>query len=248
VHQIEDLVTALEETKRKVSDKDASNENLQSKINVIENDVARYQSEKIKMESMIKDTKKKHVDEVHKLKDEVKALNKLFKEKEKANYDLSKNLEIAREAVKKIKLVKSALKTKITKLEANVKKSEKQLIKKNKPVEATKEEVSDAIENNNNILKSETLETNVGKSIAVLNSSVSICPCPVYSELSSSMLTHWIPNNTKYFQDSSSITSMIAHCAEKEKLLSKSEFRQMWKEFLEQIRKDRAEILAEFIK
>jgi len=62
------------------------------------------------------------------------------------------------------------------------------------------------------------------------------------------MVSHWNPNITKSIKDPSSITSMIAHCAVKEKLINKSEFMKLWMEFLEQMRKDREEILAEIIK
>ena len=116
---------------------------------------------------------------------------------------------------------------------------EKQINEKNKPVKASKKEIGVDIENNKN------LETNVDECI-ITNASVPTTT--VLSEVSISIISHWSPNFSKSFLDQSSVSSMIAHCAVKEKLVSKSEFLQLWTEFLEQIRKDRAEILAEIIK
>ena len=102
-----------------------------------------------------------------------------------------------------------------------------------------KKEIGVDIQNNKN------LDTNVDECI-ITNASVPTIT--VLSEVPFSMISRWSPNISKSFQDPSSVTSMIAHCAVKEKLVSKSEFLQLWTEFLEQIRKDRAEILAEIIK
>ena len=247
VRENEVLVTSLEETHTKVSDMKTTNDKMLIKMNVVENDVARYQSEKIKLESEIKNTKKKHVEEVRELKDDTKALNKLLKQKDKASHDLIKNLENARETVKKNKLEKSALKARITKLEANLRKSEKQLVERNKPAKASKQENDDIKNNNNSILKLESCEGNVEERIVVTTNN-SVLSSAVLGELPTSMLSHWNPNLTKPLQDPSSITSMIAHCAVKEKLIGKSEFLKMWAEFLEQIKRDRAEILAEIVK
>ena len=136
VHENEALVISSKEAHTKVSNVNASNYDLQSKIHAMKNYVTRYLSEKVKTECKLKDTTKKHMKEINELRVEVKTLNKLLKGKDKANYDLTKNLEYTRETVKKIKLEKSNLKTRTTKLEENVRKLEKQINEKNKHVKA----------------------------------------------------------------------------------------------------------------
>ena len=194
-----DLAKAVEEANKIVKDVNATNDNLQIKINVMEKDATKYLSEKVNSDSKIKDDKKRHVEEVGKLQEEVKALNKLVKCKDKANYDLNKKLENARESANKFKLEKSVLKTRTSKLETEVKKLDKKLKEKVKTAKVSEPGLSEEIINNNNsvIKKSETLNSIEDKHITVANASASGLSNPMLYQLQPSLVSHWNPNITK---------------------------------------------------
>ena len=93
-----DLANAVEGATEIVNDVNATNDNLHIKINVME--INATKREKVISDSKIKDDKKRQVEEIGKLQEKVKALNKLVKCKDEVNYDLNKKLENARESVR----------------------------------------------------------------------------------------------------------------------------------------------------
>ena len=191
---------------------------------------AKFSVEKASSESKIKELKKSNADQVRKLETQVADLNKSSKTQEKVIYDLNKKLENVRDTLKNRNSEKSLPKINKTKLEATVNKLNKQLEKNMKSV------VNVTADSNGN----DTIVTTPGSSD---NSSFNTC-----SIVSPSMMSHWNPNSPKILQSPHSIPSMIAHCAPKEKLITREEFLSLMAEFREQMRNDRIKMLAEIKK
>ena len=100
---------------------EANNKTLNRKVDVLENELSRCGAAKAATESKIKESKKKHVEEVRELQEQVTKLNKVVKAKNKVDKDLSN----AREVIKTLKADKSVLKTNKTKLEGEIRTLEK---------------------------------------------------------------------------------------------------------------------------
>ena len=101
----------------------ANNKTLNRKVDVLENELSRCGAAKAATESKIKESKKKHLEEVRELQEQVTKLNKVVKAKNKVDKDLSN----AREVIKTLKADKSVLKTNKTKLEGEIRTLEKRI-------------------------------------------------------------------------------------------------------------------------
>lgn len=224
------LVDAIKDASNSISALTNDNENLKSRMDTANQEKAKFSVEKASSESKIKELKKSNADQVRKLETQVADLNKSSKTQEKVIYDLNKKLENVRDTLKNRNSEKSLLKINKTKLEATVNKLNKQLEKNMKSV------VKVTADSNGN----DTIVTTPGSSD---NSSFNTC-----SIVSPSMMSHWNPNSPKILQSPHSIPSMIAHCAPKEKLITREEFLSLMAEFREQMRNDRIKMLAEIKK
>ena len=221
---------------------EANNKTLNRKVDVLENELSRCGAAKAATESRIKESKKKHVEEVRELQEQVTKLNKVVKAKNKVDKDLSN----AREVIKTLKADKSVLKTNKTKLEGEIRTLEKRI----KIISRATETFSEKNDTNKNDGESESKPGDVNANYITLASATASVHS--YPNSSPSMVCYWNPIlDTSYPQDPYSIPSMINHCVlspepppeEEEKLVSKEEFLQLWAEHREQMRKDWAEIL-----
>ena len=101
----------------------STNNILHNKIDKAEKEIFKHYSELKDSESKKKENKKKFETEIVQLQDEVKALNKANKLKDKEIHDLSKHNENARDTIKNLKSEKSTLKISKSKLKSEVKSS-----------------------------------------------------------------------------------------------------------------------------
>jgi chromosome segregation ATPase len=108
----------------------STNNILHNKIDKAEKEHFKHYSEVKDSETKKKENKKKFETEIVQLQDQVKALNKSNKLKDKEIHDLSKHGENARDTIKNLKSEKSTLKISKSKLESEVKKFQNKLAKK----------------------------------------------------------------------------------------------------------------------
>ena len=183
------------------------------------------------------------MEEVQELREQLTKLNKVSKAKSKVDRDFSN----ARETIKNLKAEKSFLKTHKTKLEGETKKLEKRI----RNISCAKNTFSDRDIKNDNDDEGKTGDINANN----ITSTSSSAFVPAYPNSFPSMVSYWNPALETIPQGAHSIPSMINHCTlsllppgpppppDKEKLVSKEEFLQLWAEHREQVRKDWAEIL-----
>ena len=230
------MADRIEEANRTIDALTKNNEDLNCKIDIADQEAEKYSLEKAGLESKIKEMKKRNVEQVRDLENQVADFNKSFKTKDKLIYDLNTKLQNSRDNLSNCKSEKSALKTNKTKLEATVRKLEKQIEKKKKS------DISDTNGNYAVISKSKDVKP---LSTQGLSNNSKLNPL---SLVSLSMVSHWNPNLTTPFQNHSSISSMIAHSAPKEKLITREDFLALMAEFREQMRSDRLKMLSEIKK
>ena len=167
----------------------ALKEKLHDKLVVTEKENSKKQTEVSRLESKVKEMKKKQEEESKDFKYQIRDLEVANKRKVKEIHDLGRNLENTRSTVKSLKFEKSQLKTSKTKLENEIRKLKKVKKPLNEKVLFLK---SDTDQNANNVSNAEAC---------------SELPQPSFL---SSMVTHWNPHLTKANQRPG---SMLAHCA-----------------------------------
>ena len=220
------VMDKLDKSKKVVIASEIRNNALRDKVETMEKELYKAYSENKLLETKVKDLKKKHMNEVNDLKNEIKSTEKANKSKEKENYNQKKVLESARDTLKNLKLKISNVNVCKTKLETENRKLKKQLEKKDhlgKFNETTK--VVQQITPN-----SVSPLLNASASVPISFSSTQM--------LSSfpSMLSHWNPPCAVTPQRPASTPSMIAHCAKHPNpgsvLLSFEEVIQMMRELM----------------
>ena len=115
-------------------------------------------------------------------------------------------------------------------------------------MEATIYKLNKQLEKNKKDVVKVTADSNGNDTIVttpVLSDSSSFNP---FSIVSPSMKSHWNPNCPEVIQSPYSIPSMIAHCAPKDKLITREEFLTLIAEFREQMKNDHIKMLAEIKK
>ena len=199
------------------------------------------------MEIKFKDIRNKLLEDVSSAKDQIKELEKNKKAKEKENFDLTRNLNSARENLRNLKSEKSSLKTCKTKLENENRKLEKKLL-------VSRTENREKMDDKNQKVKINEVDRNLNTFNPSTFSSISGTTSTSVRPFSpsTSMVTHFIPFYSTQLHSSGSITSMISHHgsspykkSEQEKLVTKEEFMALWAELREQIKADRIKIMEE---
>ena len=216
------LIDELEEANKALKSSYSTNDILHAKIDKAEKEMFKHYSELKDSETKKKDAKKKVETEIGQLQDHVKALNKSNKLKDKEIYDLSKHMENARDTIKNLKSDKSTLKIGKSKLESEVKKFQKNLVKKISY--SVKETQTDPdLVSNPSLVTPSSPQTITSSSPSptctpTTASQTSRVPSSMISSVSNpsltpSLVSHWIPTTHKISQSPSSILTMVTHCA-----------------------------------
>ena len=233
--EVATLTEAVHEANEALNDSKTVNSNLLEKLRKAEKEIGSIEEKKTELENKYKVTKHELLDDVNKMNHKIKALEKALKVKEKENFDISRNLNNARDNIKNLKSEKAHIKTCKTKLENDKRKLEKKLKEKE-------------------IFQVKPPQTDTSKNYPSSSPSSCISPRITSASLNSfpptSMVSHFIPLYSMHI--SGCTASMVTHRGsswpnktDEKNLVSKEEFLELWEEFLEQIRVDRKNMLEE---
>ena len=128
--EVATLTEAVHEANEALNDSKTVNSNLLEKLRKAEKEIGSIEEKKTELENKYKVTKHELLDDVNKMNHKIKALEKALKVKEKENFDISRNLNNARDNIKNLKSEKAHIKTCKTKLENDKRKLEKKLKEK----------------------------------------------------------------------------------------------------------------------
>ena len=192
------IMDELDKSRKALKASENGNIALCDKGEKFEKELNKAYSENKVLETKVKELKKKHMNEVNNLNNEIKSSEKSNKLKEKENYNLKKVLESTRDTLKNLKDKNSHANVCKTKLETENKKLKKQLEKKEHHVQGKTNFVK---------ITPHSVSPNLDASIPI--------PSLSTQTLSSfpSMLSHWNPTYAVTPQRPGSTPSMIAHCA-----------------------------------
>ena len=206
--------------------------NLQSQINAAKTELEKNCADKTNMNDKAKEAKKKHFDEVSELKVQVETLKKNLKVKDKTIYDLSQNLNNARNIIKNLKSEKSQLKMSKTKLTGEIRKLEKKLVEEKSAINLKK--CGQHATLNSVGLESKTYNEN--KNVTTLRGSMPIpsIPSPA-NPLYSSMITHWNPLPLEISSSATIVAHTVKSQASSCSLWSAQEFQEMLDKMCERV-------------